>query len=207
MPTSFIQRLILPSVFFLFFFGCGVALALPSLSAWIGTLIVFWVGIAWLLRSLTPTERRMAAVWGGCAVLTAASGLVIARANTLFVPISFFSLFVAVVLIGAARRSRPAVILSTVLLTGFLITSALQHRATQRSLSANSSQYVIENARYLWGIWSPALPYIPEARVDVLRDQLAAYGIFTKADYDSQLPRLIAEGVIDASHDDWLSGW
>jgi hypothetical protein len=182
-------------------------LAVPSITIWIACLVFFWAVTALLLRSLPRMQRSLALFWMACTVVSAATGLVVTRANTLLPSICFLGLFLALVYTGGAQGSRLRAGISGVTLAVFLFTSAAQHHTAQRSLALNSTEYINETARYFWGEWSPAYAYIPQERIDFLRAYFANLGINTPEAYAENLPRLIESGRLFVPADGWLSGW
>lgn len=182
-------------------------LAAPSIPAWIGLLIGLWLGLMVLLRTLTADERRRALLWLLCACVSAATGLVAMRANTLLIPICFFSLFLATVLSAGLRGTRWTAALSGVMIIVLLAGSAAQHMIAQRSIAPNSTEYLLETSRYLWGPWVPAYRFIPEIRRREIHRQFEELGIDSEQLYNSNLPGLVTEGRVYAPAENWLSGW
>lgn len=182
-------------------------LALLSIPVWIGVLIAFWALLILIIRLMPPHECRLAFFWLVCTVLSAATGLVVTRANTLLPALCFFGLFLATVFGGVIKAHRVIKLVAGMALSVFVISSALQHRTVQQSLAPNSTQYLYETSRYFWGEWAAAYDFIPQNRRDYLRAQFAALHIGTKEQYLSEVPKLIRDGTLFNPADDWLSGW
>jgi len=137
---------------------------------------------------LSSKAKLQAGFWLGCMFISTSIGLVLARVNLLFFPISFFGLFLAVVIGEFSRNSRSASVYSLVFLVVLLVWSARLNLIQQESVHPLSIQYLEHNGEYIWGTF-PRLT-IPEKRRERMIQYYEVFGIHSADEFSSALPTL-----------------
>jgi hypothetical protein len=130
------------------------------------------LAIAWFLPR---DDRRRAWLWLALAALTCVPGAVVARANLLLFPVSFYAFFVAstlVAYVGTSRRRTSAVIGVLVIA---LLASKDASQLEQLSMHAMSADKIFHD---WFGVYSKdRFASIPPARLRRTKASLARFGI------------------------------
>jgi hypothetical protein len=126
--------------------------------------------------------------------------LVLARANLLLLPVAFWGLLVASVLVEAWSNSgRPWLRVPVVGLTLIALAApAYVTFAFQRELRANNINWECRNAALLYGVMGNAT-IAPDMRQSVQAD-LSVYGISDLATFKSRLPALERKAEVDGRY-------
>ncbi len=177
--------------------------------------VVLWIAMIVFVSRLPPTRVYLALFWMCCIIVAASTGAVIGRANNLLVPASFFGLFLATIAGDFARRSRPAALLSAVIVLFFLSGSVIAHRTAQQTIHPLSTENLAEDRFFLWGKYAQvAMPPDRRAWLQAHYDQL---GLHNEDDFQQFLTALrsnpetpqgpTADGEPFVPASPWLSGW
>ena len=138
----------------------------------------FVLGFAVLLVTamlLPPAQRLHSLMWLALAAITCLPGAVRVRANLLLFPISFYAIFVVLIVAGIGRRSRPAASIAVVILGIAAGVSAGASRLEQLSLHPMSSDHIFRD----WQAVHSRIRFssIPPDRERGVRAALARFGI------------------------------
>jgi hypothetical protein len=145
------------------------------------------LGLALTLTALAlstrlPTwEARIRAwFWLGCACVSASSGLVVGRTNTLFFPTGFFALFLATVFDEWGMASRSARFVSWALLVVVMGGAAGVNVVAQEAMHPRSTDALQTMGAYVWGPLRSAA--VPAARKAFIQSQLRDAEISSHSD-------------------------
>jgi len=143
--------------------------------------------------AISAEARWRAGLWLAFAAITASSGVVLARANTVFIPISFFGLYLATVLCEFAGRRLVKVVPCALLAAALLWWSASKNMLEQENGHPLSPSYLQSAVDFEWGDFKEAT--IPQVRRDSIQRQLAALGIRKLRDFKEFRKRVRDSGV------------
>lgn len=151
------------------------------------TWLMMLVSLVTIAVFVLPTRAKLqAGFWLGCMVLSASIGLVLARVNILLFPISFFGLFLAIVLGEFGKTSRGGAVYSGVFLLVLLFWSGRLNLIQQESLHPSSIQYLELNAEFIWEPYTYAT--IPEERRERMIQRYEELGVHSADDFAQALP-------------------
>ncbi len=170
-----------------------------------GTLLLLW--FIWLAAlvialffALKAAGRYAALLWAGAGLIGTLPAMVFARANLLLLPVAFWGVLVAGVLVEMWRSwSRPILrSLAAGMIIFGLAAPALASFAFERELRPNNLNWMCRNANLLYGVMGDAT-IAPSVRAAVQAD-LSTYGIDNLTDFEGRFPTLERKAEADGRY-------
>lgn len=148
---------------------------------------------------LSRDERRRSLLWLLLAIVACLPGAVIARANLLLFPVSFYALFVVMTIAYLAPRSRVIGVAGALALVAAASLGVRASRLEQWSVHSRSTDKI---AHDWFGLYSKArFTSIPPERLARTKESLARFGIvdetFDFAAWEQDLRRRHRVGFVD----------
>ncbi len=174
------------------------------LNAWPQYAFLIWVWDIWLGSLLVIAvillgrQLKAQVIFWACAALIATSPLlVMARANLLLLPVTFWGFLAATVLADFWRRSTTATLRAFALgmIIFALAASAYGSIVFESEQRENNLTWVCATTESIYGSVAAIGPTIPEARRVQVTQQLNQLRIFSLSDYNTQWPMLIERAM------------
>ena len=189
-----------------FKFGSDAMARLGNMARWTidlsgqqdaaGLLFSGLLGLALVATTiLARRDRELALLFLALTAVAVLPGNVRAVPNLLLFAISFYAIFLSVVLTALARRHVAARVVVAGILAAVVVSSARASRLEQVSLHPMSTGQMSRDWTFIYGDHRTAV--VPQIRVEHLREKLNRYGITSASfDFDRWNAELTAKGHV-----------
>jgi len=127
-------------------------------------------------------------------MIGALPNLTLARSNHLLLPVTFWGLFAATVLVEFSKQTTPA-FLSAIAISVFVLwSSAFGSAVLQPEHSQANLVWICEHTKWVYGKYAHAT--IPDSRRSLVKEQLSGYGINSMDDFQTRWPVLVEEAKL-----------